>query len=200
MGTSIGNQSRVWFALSHGIIDEIYHPRIDTACIRDLGLLISDDTGRFLEEKRHARSMVRWLEEGVPAFELTNRLPGGIVVRKEILTDPQRDVLLQRTRIDGTGADLHVTALLAPHIHNRGGDNRAWVGDYKGIPMLFASGSETSLALAVDTGWVVRSVGYVGFSDGWQDVRAHGRLTWTYPRAGPGNVALAGEISVPVSG
>ncbi len=200
VGTSLSSRSRVWFALSHGIVDEIYYPRIDTACTRDLGLLISDDSGKFLEEKRHARSTVRWLGEGVPAFELTNQLPGEIGIRKEILTDPERDVLLHRTTIEGVGADVHVTALLAPHINNRGGDNIAWVGEYKGIPMLFASGSDLVLALAADTEWALRSVGYVGFSDGWQDVHSNGRLTWTYPRAGPGNVAMAGEVSVPASG
>ncbi len=60
--------------------------------------------------------------------------------------------------------------------------------------MMFASGSGTVLALASDVPWRSRSVGYVGVSDGWQDVRRNGRPTWSYTNAGPGNVAISGEI------
>src|SRR5207253_9089005 len=38
------------------------------------------------------------------------------------------------------------------------------------------------------------SAGYVGTSDGWQDFAQHGALTWQYRNAGPGNVALIGEL------
>ena len=32
VGAAINRNSRVWFTLSHGILDEIYFPRVDTAC------------------------------------------------------------------------------------------------------------------------------------------------------------------------
>jgi glucoamylase len=38
------------------------------------------------------------------------------------------------------------------------------------------------------------SAGYVGFSDGWHDFNQNGSLTWHYGQAGPGNVALIGEL------
>ena len=38
------------------------------------------------------------------------------------------------------------------------------------------------------------SAGYVGESDGWQDFRRNGGLTWEYVSAGPGNVALVGAL------
>ena len=38
------------------------------------------------------------------------------------------------------------------------------------------------------------SVGYVGESDGWQDFTRNGAMTWQYRTAGPGNVALIGEL------
>jgi hypothetical protein len=50
-------------------------------------------------------------------------------------------MVLQRTRfvpLQGTLDDYHLYMLLAPHLGNRGAGNTAWVGDYKGIPMLFA--------------------------------------------------------------
>jgi hypothetical protein len=38
------------------------------------------------------------------------------------------------------------------------------------------------------------SAGYVGSSDGWQDFSHNGKLTWEYSAAGPGNIALLGEL------
>jgi glucoamylase len=43
-------------------------------------------------------------------------------------------------------------------------------------------------------GFSRRSVGYVGASDGWQDLTNHFKLDWQFRAAGPGNIALAGEI------
>src|SRR4029079_17900329 len=57
-----------------------------------------------------------------------------------------------------------------------------------------------ALALASSTGWLARSVGFVGQSDGWRELRANGRLLHVYERAENGNVALTGEIDVNVSG
>ncbi len=49
VGTAPAVVSRVWFTLSHGILDEIYYPRVDYACTRDFGLIITDGRGYFSE-------------------------------------------------------------------------------------------------------------------------------------------------------
>src|SRR5689334_10736276 len=72
VGTSLSRGSRVWFTLSHGILNEIYYPRIDKACIRDLGLIVTDGNDFFSEEKRHSRSEVSSLAPGAPAIRLVN--------------------------------------------------------------------------------------------------------------------------------
>jgi glucoamylase len=192
VGTARGG--RVWFTISHGILNEIYYPRIDLACTRDFGFLISSDNGLFLEEKRHATHDHRWLDGFVPGFEITNEFPGGHRVEKTVITDPSHDCLLQQVRFTPPDdSHYHLTALLSPHLVNRGSDNEAWLGDYKGMPMLFATGSGTAMALGSTVPWLARSVGFVGVSDAWQDINAHGRMTWQYDHATGGNVALAGE-------
>ena len=65
--------------------------------------------------------------------------------------------------------------------------------------MLFAERNGYALALACSAPWLARSVGFVGFSDGWQELRAHGRLRQLYERAENGNVALTGEIDLSAS-
>src|ERR1700690_1318181 len=72
VGTALSDQSHVWFTLSHGILNEIYYPRLDQACVRDMGFLVTDGVDFFSEEKRDSDSKVDWLADGVPAFQLVN--------------------------------------------------------------------------------------------------------------------------------
>ena len=200
VGTALSASSRIWFTLSHGIFNEIYFPRLDQACTRDFGLMVTDGRDFFSEEKRHTTSEVSYLEKGVPAYQLINTCNSGRYrIKKTILTDPDRDAVLQQTSFEtlqGGFQDYHLYVLLAPHLGNFGAGNTAWVGEFKGIPMLFAERDETCLALASSVPWLHRSAGYVGSSDGWQDVSTHKQMLWAYERAENGNVALTGEVDL----
>jgi glucoamylase len=200
VGTALNQTSRVWFTLSHGIFDEIYYPREDQACTRDMGLIVTSGMDFFSEEKRHTQQQIKALAPGVPAYKLSNTcLDGRYRIEKEILADPKRDVVLQRTQftaLRGKPEDYHIYVELAPHLANEGTNNTAWIGDYKGAPMLFAERQGTALALACSAPWLNRSAGFVGTSDGWQDLSQHHRLTWAYTRAENGNVALTGEVDI----
>ncbi|MGC2194324.1 MAG: glucan 1,4-alpha-glucosidase [Terriglobales bacterium] len=204
VGTALNPHSRVWYTLSHGILNEVYFPRVDQACTRDLGLVITDGHGYFSEEKRHCRFENVPYEPGVPVFQLTNTsVDGRYRIHKEIFSDPYRHVVLQRIRFEplqGRLADYRCYALLAPHLANWGYGNTGWVGDYKGHPMLFAKRDQVTLAFACSRSWLARSVGFVGYSDGWQDLSQNFRLTWNYTRAENGNLALTGEIDLAACG
>src|SRR3954467_9433724 len=99
VGTSVSRDSRVWFTVSHGILNEIYYPRVDNACTRDLGFIMTDGQTYFSEEKRDASSEISQVHAGVPAYRIRNTAADGRYrIEKEILTDPWRDVVLQRIR------------------------------------------------------------------------------------------------------
>ncbi|MHB8173490.1 MAG: glucan 1,4-alpha-glucosidase [Nitrospirota bacterium] len=197
-GTSFDRVCRVWFTLSHGILNEVYYPRLDQACTRDMGMIVTDGKGYFSEEKRYVDSRLEYLADGVPAYRLVNTCKQGRYrIEKEIIVDPQRDSLLQLTNFTplvGGPEDYHLCVLLAPHLGNWGYGNTAWVGDYKGVPMLFAERDGNALALACSAPWLKRSAGFVGVSDGWQDLIKNKQMTWEYSRAENGNTALTGEI------
>jgi glucoamylase len=199
VGTARQTASHVWFTISHGILNEVYYPRLDQACTRDLGLIVTAP-GFFSEEKRDTHSKVTCLFPGVPAYWIVNTCTrGNYRIEKEVFTDPRRDVVLQRIRfvpLVGRLSDYRVYVLLAPHIANRGHGNTGWVGDYKGHPMLFAQRGATALALASSAPWQHRSAGFAGTSDGWKELSEHGALVNRYDRAEDGNVALTGEIDV----
>ena len=124
VGTALSNKSRVWFTLSHGIFNEIYYPRIDQACVRDMGLIVTDGADFFSEEQLDAESEVHWLADGVPAFRLVNTSRDGRYrIEKQIVTDPQRDTVLQQVHFiaqQGALSNYHLHVLLAPHLGNQG--------------------------------------------------------------------------------
>ena len=217
IGKALNAHSDIAFTLSHGIVNEIYYPREDTPCIRDMGLIVTDGDKFFSEEKRHTRHRTEWMEDGVPAFSVVNScIHEKYGITKEILTDPLRNTFLQQTHFRRGGAGesggaggsgrsgetgiYHLYVQVAPHMNNRGDNNSGWTGAYKGVEMLFAEGGGLVVALASSAGWKKRSVGFVGTSDGWTDLSRHKSLQWEYDRATNGNIALTGEIDVPASG
>jgi len=200
VGTAHSYQSPLWFTFSHGILNELYYPGVDQACSRDMGFIVTDGENFFSEEKRNTQSVTSCPVEGVPVYKIVNTCSQGLYqIEKEIITDPQRPVLLQKTRFKALKASsgayrLHV--LLGAHLGNCGFGNTAWVEDYKGVPMLFAQRDGNALALACSVDWLKGSVGFVGFSDGWQDLMMHKKMTWEYTRAENGNVSLTAEIDL----
>jgi glucoamylase len=199
VGTALSPLSRVWFTMSHGILNEIYYPRCDQACIRDFGLMVTDGHSFFAEEKRDCSFEVFTQEDGVPAYTLRNTHNGGrFRIHKRIITDPRRDVVLQQIRLEdlSRAGDLRLFAMLAPHLINGGNNNTGWLGDYKGQGMLFAEGHSTSLAMAASTPFRARSVGYVGASDGFRELARTYQMGPIYDYAPDGNVGLLAEIGL----
>jgi glucoamylase len=198
VGTAAQSASQVWFTLSHGILNEIYWPEVDRPCTRDMGFIITDGKEFFSEEKRQTKHKVEYLAADVPAFRLTNECEEGRYrIEKEIVTDSRLDVLLLRIRfVPLKEGDLFLHILLTPHLNGKGANNSAWIGEAWGQRFMFAQCNGNALALACSAPYLRCSAGYVGFSDGWQDLHQHKRMEWSYPRANNGNVALTAQIDL----
>ncbi len=197
VGTALEG-SPLWFTLSHGILNEVYAPRIDEAMTRDLGFLVTGSDGFVSEAKRDAIHRTTQSIAGVPCYQVRSACRGGrYLLETEVFSDPARLVVLVRVKLDvlkGAAGDYRLHALLAPHLANHGADNSAWVGDYKGEPGLYAARDGHALCLMSSAGFGARSAGFVGVSDGWQQLHADGRLRECHERADHGNVALVGEL------
>jgi len=196
VGCALG-PSRLWFTLGRGIINEVYYPRVDLPQIRDLGFIIADGAGFWVEVKRLDDYTINQPEPGIPAYTLLHRHPR-FTLTLRITPDQQRDVLLIECRLQGD-ASLRPYVLLAPRLGGTGKHNRAEVARYRGRRVLWAEQGPFGLALAaVDRAqrdaWQETSAGFVGNSDGWQDFNHNGALRWRYRQAGPGNVALTGGL------
>jgi glucoamylase len=201
IGKSINASSEVAFTLSHGIVNEVFYPREDIACIRDMEFIVTDGKDFFSEEKRDTDHQTSWMKEGVPAFKVINTChQQKYFIEKEIITDPIRDTLLQKITFTQTeknpGSTYQLFALIAPHIHNQGAGNNGWKGSYKGIPMMFAQRNGITLAFVCSTDFLKCSVGYVGTSDGYTDLIQNKKMNWEYHRAEDGNIAMTGQIDL----
>ncbi len=200
IGFAYTGVSPVWFTISHGILNEVYYPRMDQAMIRDSELIITDGSEFFSEEKRDAKHSVAFMRPDVPAYVLENRcLSNRYTIEKSILTDPRRPVVLQRvkfTALVGKLSDYRVYVILSPHVANHGAGNTGLVGEFKGRLALAASRDGYALAMIASVPFKEATAGFVGSSDGWQDLKVNKRLTAIYERAENGNVALTAEIDM----
>lgn len=196
VGTSRKGINRIWFTLTKGIITECYHPRPDYACLRRLEFIVTDGSTLFSQESSATRHEIQWLAKGAPAFHQKNT-EEHYSIEKEIISDPVREALLLRVRfvpIQGDLVNYHLYVILEPHLGLSSRGNTAWLEDVKGIPMLFARHGDDTLALASSVGWIRRSVGFLGASDGYGDLRQHKQMQWEYQCARDGVVMLTGEI------
>ena len=201
IGTAYHTSSRLWFTLSHGIINEVYYPHVDTPNTRDLQFLITDGETFCHEEKRDLDHAIEYPEQNVLLYRLTNSERGGRYrIVKEIIVEPHSSVLLIQTRLEildpKLRGKLRLYVLLAPHMKGTGYHNSAeWCGldDRK---FLEAQREDLCLVFGCKPDFTRRSVGYVGRSDGWQDLRDNFKMDWEFERAIGGNIALTGEIDL----
>ncbi len=199
--TAYAASSRLWFTTSHGILNEVFYPTIDRPQTRDLELLITDGETFLHEEKRDLQQTFAYIDPQAPAPRLVNCDPAGrYTITKEIIADPHAPVVLMHVRLTGTDeaflSKLKIYALLAPHLEVGGAGNSARTVDIAGRKVLLAWKGPTSLAMSTDRGFLRTSCGFVGTSDGYQDLMKDFRMDWEFGSALDGNLAVMGEVDL----
>jgi len=200
VGTAYSASSRVWFTVSHGVLNEIYYPTIDRPQVRDMEFLITDGEAFFHEEKRHLHQEFDYMDGDSLAVLMTERDPEGrYTITKEIVCDPHHPIVLQNIKVSGDEEVLKrmkMYALLAPHVEGGGAGNSGRGIEVAGKRALLCWKNQTSLAMGVDCGFTRTSCGYVGISDGWQDLAENMKMDWEFGEALNGNIAVMGEIDL----
>ena len=197
-GTAYHTSCRLWFTLSHGIVNEIYYPSVDQPNTRDFQYLISDGESFCHEEKSDLDHEMEYPEKGCLFYRLTNSERNGRYrVIKHILTDPHRSALLIRTKLEiqdkTLRGKLRLYALLAPHMERCGAGNSGRRTEISGSKLLHAQRGNFHLVMGCTTHFSRMSAGYASASDGWQDLRNF-KMDWEFASAENGNIALTGEI------
>jgi glucoamylase len=200
VGTAYAASSRIWFTCSHGILNEVYHPTIDRAQIRDMGFLISDGETFAHEEKRDLTTRFEYIHPEALGVRYINVDPEGrYSLVKEIICDAHHSVVLTHVHLTGHAEllpRLKVYVLLAPHLDGGGAGNSACALDISGHNVLMAWKNEWSLMLSANCGFSRMSCGFVGFSDGWRDITENFRMDWEFGSATNGNIAVMGQLNL----
>ncbi len=204
VGMAYSAASRIWYTISHGILNEIYYPTIDRPQTRDMEFLLTDGETFVHEEKRDLERTFEYIDADAAAVRLTNSDPQGrYKIIKEIIAEPHHAVVLMRVRVEGDErvlSRMKAYALLAPHLDVGGAGNSGSVLDLAGERVLLAYKNGISLVMAASRGGFTRaSCGFVGSSDGWQDLMDNFRMDWEFGSAFDGNIALIGEIDISVT-
>src|SRR5438552_3522953 len=201
IGTAYHTGCRVWFTLSHGIVNEIYYPNVDCPNTRDLQFLITDGETFCHEERRDLDHQIEYPEKSTLFYRLTNSEPNGRYrITKDVITDPHLSVFLMSVRVEIQDErlrdKLRIYALLAPHIKGLGQHNSGAWHDVDGRALFHAQREDSHMVFGGAPDFRRRSVGYVGQNDGWQDLMDDFRMTWEFQGATDGNIALTAEVDL----
>ncbi|MEP0883927.1 glycoside hydrolase family 15 protein [Trichocoleus sp. ST-U3] len=201
LGTAQNPTSKVWFTGFDGIISQIFYPSTDKAATVDWQFLVGDSAKTWVdEEKQDTISQVSLNNTRSLSWKITNTAKNGkYQIDKTIFTDPNGNTLIQQitfTALSGTLDNFNLYTLYHPAIDNNEKATTGYSTTYKNIQMLIAKNptSNQASALASSLGFKkgMMSSGFVGRSDGWQDLKGgevDNTMNWTYEKATNGNIA-----------
>ncbi|HEY4313492.1 MAG TPA: glycoside hydrolase family 15 protein [Pirellulales bacterium] len=203
VGTAYSDLSRIWFTMSRGTINEVSFPTIDRPQIRDLQYMVTDGETFFHDGRRHAHHVSTCLAPNTLGYRITTHCPQGrYTLERQVITDPHRPCLLLHTKLDAPDDLLHklkLYVLLAPHLDVGGWNNNGNVAQTPHGLALTAHKNGIWLAMQATIPFAKTSCGYVGITDGWQDLAHDFRMDWQFDSATDGNIALTGELDLSVS-
>ncbi len=201
LGTASNPTSKVWFTGFKGILGEVFYPSVDKPATVDWQFLVGDARHTWVdEEKNDTTSQVTLNDARSLAWDMTNTAKNGLYqIQKTIFTDPNRNTLIQQvtfTALEGTLSNFNLYTLYHPAIDNEGQATTGYSTTYNGKQMLVAKNSTSGHASALASSLAFKagmmSSGFVGHSDGWQDLKggmADSTMNWTYESATNGNIA-----------
>jgi glucoamylase len=147
-------------------------------------LLFTDGETFFHEEKRDLTWEFHYIHVDAPAVRVIGTEPDKrYTVTKEFVADPHHSVVIVHVTVTGDEALLSrmkAYALLAPHLDGGGEGNSARSVEVAGQRVLLAWKNGVSLAMGADCGFTKTSCGYVGASDGYQDLMTDLKMSWCF--------------------
>jgi glucoamylase len=181
--------SKVWFTLQGGELTEVYAPDLGTPSYRDLQFVVSDGTTFSERETDAAHHTTRLADARSLTYRQTSTTPRWRLT-KTYVTDPARSAVLVKVSFESlTGKAYRLYVLGDPALSNTGDDDSA-----SGTT---AYDKTSATALATAPALTKTSVGYMGASDGWTDLRDDHGMDWAYDAATtPGNVVQTGATSL----
>ena len=188
VGTSNTTESKVWFTLRGGVMDEVYYPTVDVANTRTLQFVVTGCREGSLEEESAAHRLEVTDTQSL-SFRQTSET-NSYTLTKTYTTDPERPVVLIDVEFKSRCRALQQAYVFYdPSLNNSGMHDSAWTED----GALVASDADKASALVSSVGFTETTNGYLGTaSDGLEELKTQGHLATRYTRAADGNVVQLG--------
>lgn len=186
-GTARSTRSNVWFTLQGGRVSEVFYPDLSTPSVRTLELVVTGPGFADRLSGDTSTTTERPDDRSLRYRQVDTDEDGRYRVTQELVTDPRRDSLVLRARLDALdGGDYQMWVLYDPALANGGMDDRARSREHA----LVASDGTVSTALLARPALRRTTSGLAGTaSDPWPDLDRHRRA------AGPGNVVQAARLA-----
>jgi glucoamylase len=213
VGTARNTTSKVWYTVANGVLSDVYAPTVDNTNVETLQYAVTDGATFTDLQTRDMTYTVRALDPtGMSCRVTSTPRRGGYTLVTDYLTDPQRNSVVMRTRLQGPGSlklfvryDATVNGNGGGGANNGGGDDatvdpattalvssdtntvtNAVNRDY-GVPLFGA--------LRADRRFLSATSGYAGTpSDGLAQLDASHALGPITPSAPQGNVVQTAQL------
>ncbi|TMF36793.1 MAG: hypothetical protein E6I27_12105 [Chloroflexi bacterium] len=192
-GAAPGSMSKLWYTLAEGTLSEVFFPFLDHVALHELRFFASAGGAPPVDDSADGEHTISWLAPGVPAFrvETTHH---EYRLTKEFFSDPEENAMLVAATFTPELPDLRLFMQASAHWHPFTEGNFANVIDTHPPALLM---QQQDVWISIVGPFSRAAVGYFRSSDVHIDLTdSDGQFTYTYDRAGPGNVSVGAEIGV----
>jgi glucoamylase len=205
LGTSATTDSKVWFTLGQGQLQEVFYPTVDIANLRSLDVLV---VGRDGLVTKGVERRIHLADERSLTYVQTDTLPDRWRLTRTTVTDPDRPVVLIALSfevLDGGSWQLFLHA--DPSLAGSGLCDLGQVTQDGALlfrdsgecdPQKVGKGRPVAAALLAAGGLTGATLGYAGSaSDGALDLAADGRLDGRFTETSrPGNIVATAPLAL----
>lgn len=184
-------KSPLWFTLAEGTLTEVYYPTIDQGQIKDSQFLITDGS-TFFKQERDLKHQTVVLSPSL--VKITNEdYSGRYKISHTYFTLKDAATLIDEVEVEINQQGIRLFLLTKPQLNNTAASDSAHVN----ADGFFFQERQTQLQVGVSTGFRKQSVGFVGSSDGYQDLVHDYKMDFEFTSASSGSVASLGELEIP---
>ncbi len=192
-GAAPGPRSKLWYTLADGALSEVFFPTLDRVALHELRFFASAGGAPPVDDAADGQHAITWLSPGIPAFKVDST-HHEYRLTKEFFSDPEENALLISATFTPELPDVRLYMQASAHWAPGSEGNFGQVLDTHPPALLLR---QQDVWMCIVGPFSKATVGYFRSSDLQIDLNdADGYLTYTYERAGPGNVAGGAEIGI----
>lgn len=195
VGTSAGLMSPLWFTLAQGVMTEAYYPNVTTANVHLLQFIVVNPKTKKVEtEQDDAVHSVSVTSPDSLSFQQVNKAKGGSwTISKSYVADSQRDAIMVDVRFDAKDPALKLYVYYDPSLGNSGMHDSG----YSARSGLAAWDGQVASYLTFSSEIEEVNTGYLGVSDGLEQLKRFGNIESPNKKADSGNVVQMARIVTP---